>query len=170
MPTTSSSPKRAQRVGYAAGSADLWRLSTLWHVAGGSASAVIAAPNHLGCRGMNTSVRHREWHANAQTKAGPDTASARPPAVPPGLRQWNRGTGRDISQPMTWWRPVPCAHRSAMACLLRGAAIPPRCSLPGPCIPYLIAEERVRGVRPYGSWAQLRVPCQQRYGRRRWHL
>ena len=36
------------------------RLSTLRHVAGGSASAVIAAPDHLGRRGMNPAVRPRD--------------------------------------------------------------------------------------------------------------
>ena len=102
MPTTASPPKRAQPVGYATGSAGLRRLSTLWHVARGSAGAVIATPDHLGHRGMNLAVRHRERHADAETKVGPHTASPRPPDVPPGLRQWNRGTGRDILAPRPW--------------------------------------------------------------------
>ena len=57
-----------------------------------------------------------------------------------------------------------------MRCFLRGAAIPLRCSRPGPCIPYLIAKDRGRGVGPYGSWAQLWVPCRHRCGRRGRHL
>ena len=97
MPTTGSLPKRAQPVGCATGSASLRRLSTLWHAAEGSASAVIAAPDHLGRRGMNPAVRHQERHADTETKAGPDTALPRPPVVPPGLRQWDTSTSRDIS-------------------------------------------------------------------------
>ena len=58
---------------------------------------MIAAPDHLARRGMNPSVRPRERHADAETKAGPDIALPNP-----GLRQWDRGTGRDISPPMTW--------------------------------------------------------------------
>ena len=70
--------------------------------------AVIAAPDHLARRGMNPAKRHRERHTDEETKARPDTTSPRPPAVPLGLRQWNRGTGRDISPPMTWCgTPVP---------------------------------------------------------------
>ena len=99
MPTTGSSPKRAQPVGYAAGSDGLRRWSTLWHVVEGSASAVIATPDHLARRGMNPSVRPRERHADAQTKAGPDTALPKLRVVPLGLRQWDRGIGRDISRP-----------------------------------------------------------------------
>ena len=41
---------------------------------------------------------------------------------------------------------------------------------PGPCISYLIAEDRVRGVGPYGSWAQLRAPSRHHCGRRGRHL
>ena len=35
---------------------------------------MIAAPDHLARRGMNPLVRPRERHADAKTKAGPDTA------------------------------------------------------------------------------------------------
>ena len=93
MPTTGSSPKRVESFDYAAGSAGLRRWSTLWHVAEGSASAVIAAPHHLARRGMKPSMRPRERHVDAETKAGPDTALPKLPAVPLGLRQWDRGTG-----------------------------------------------------------------------------
>ena len=116
MPTTGSLPKRAQPVGYAAGSAGLRRWSTLWHVAEGSASAVIASPHHLARCGMNLTVRHRERHANAETKAGPDTASPRPLAVPPDLRHWNRGTGRDISPPTTWCGRIAANPTCALPC------------------------------------------------------
>ena len=51
---------------------------------------------------MNPSVRPGERHVDAETKAGPDTALPKLPAVPLGVRQWDRGTGRDISPPMTW--------------------------------------------------------------------
>ena len=64
---------------------------------------MIAAPHHLARRGMNPSVRPRERHADAETKAGPDTALPKLPVVPLGLRHWDRGTGRDISPPMTWY-------------------------------------------------------------------
>ena len=47
---------------------------------------MIAAPDHLARRGMNPSVRPREWHADAETKAGPDTALLKLPVVPLGLR------------------------------------------------------------------------------------
>ena len=60
---------------------------------------MIAAPDHLARRGMNPAVRPQEQHADAETKAGPDTASLRLPVVPLDLRRWNRGTGRDISLP-----------------------------------------------------------------------
>ena len=63
---------------------------------------MIAAPNHLVRRSMNPSGRPRERHADAETKARPDTASPKLLAVPLGVRQWNGGTGRDISPPMTW--------------------------------------------------------------------
>ena len=63
---------------------------------------MIAASDHRARRGMNPSVRPREQHADAETKAGPDIALLKLPAVPLGLRQWNRGIGRDISPPMTW--------------------------------------------------------------------
>ena len=62
MPTTGSCPKRVESFGYAAGSAGLRRWSTPWHVAEGSPSAVIAAPDHLAPRGMKPSVRPRERH------------------------------------------------------------------------------------------------------------
>ena len=64
---------------------------------------MIAAPHHLARRGMNPSVTPQEWHADAETKAGPDTALPKLPVVPLGLRYWDRGTGRDISPPMTWY-------------------------------------------------------------------
>ena len=63
---------------------------------------MIATPDHLARRGMRPSVRPRERHVDAETKAGPDTALPKLPAVPLGLRQWDRGTGQDISPPMTW--------------------------------------------------------------------
>ena len=54
---------------------------------------MIAAPDHLARRGMSPSVRPRGRHVDAETKAGLDTALPKVPAVPLGLRQWNRGTG-----------------------------------------------------------------------------
>ena len=54
---------------------------------------MIAAPDHLARRGMNPSVRPRERHADAETKAGLDIASPMLPVVPLGLRQRNKGTG-----------------------------------------------------------------------------
>ena len=123
MPTIGSSPKRAESFGYAAGSAGLRRWSTLQHVAEGSASAVIAAPDHLARRGMNPLVRPRERHADAETKAGPDTALPKLPVVPLGLRYWDRGTGRDISLPMTWYGTTAAGP---MCAPLYGAAL--RCS------------------------------------------
>ena len=52
--------------------------------------------------------------------------------------------------------------------LLRGTAIPQPCSLPA--LYTLLAEDRVRGVRSYSSWAQLCVPCRHRCGGRGRHL
>ena len=63
---------------------------------------MIAAPGPLACRGMKPSVRPREWHVDAETKAGPDTALPKLRVAPLGPRQWDRGTGRDILPPMTW--------------------------------------------------------------------
>ena len=63
---------------------------------------------------MNPAMRHRERRADAKTKAGPDTALAKPPAVPLGLRQWDRGTGRDISPPMTWCGTIATSPTCAL--------------------------------------------------------
>ena len=63
---------------------------------------MIAALDHLARRGMKPSVKPRERHVDAETKAGPDTALPKLRAVPLGPRQWDRGTGRDILPPMTW--------------------------------------------------------------------
>ena len=63
---------------------------------------MIAAPDHLARRGTKPSVRPRERHVDAETKARPDSALPKLRAVPLGPRQWDRGTGRDISPPMTW--------------------------------------------------------------------
>ena len=55
---------------------------------------MIAAPDHLARRGMKPSVRPRERHIDAETKAGLDIALPKLPAVPLGLRQWDIGTSR----------------------------------------------------------------------------
>ena len=53
---------------------------------------MIAAPDHLARRGMNPLVRPRERHADAETKAEPNPALPKLPAMPLGLRVSGSGT------------------------------------------------------------------------------
>ena len=118
---------------------------------------MIAAPDHLAPRGMKSSVGPREPHADEETKARPHAALPMLPAVPLGLRQWNKGSSRDVSPHMSCCGTIAACPMCAplyggMSLERRGQ--PAAMISPGPCIPYLIAD-RVGGVQLYGTWAQL---------------
>ena len=102
---------------------------------------MIAAPDHLARRGMNLAVRALERHADVETKDGLDTASPRLPVVPLGLRQWNRGTGRNISPPMTWCGTTAAGPMCAPLC---GGMPPEGCGHPAamfsPGAPYTLLD------------------------------
>ena len=131
---------------------------------------MIAAPDHLACRGMKPSVRPRERHVDAEPKAGPDTALPKLGVVPLGPRQWDRGTGRDILPPMTWCGTIAAGPMCAQ--LYGGTSLerrghPAAVWLPHPCLlwgpqvggnatsPYILGDPQTKGDKLRNGYLSL---------------
>ena len=143
MPTTGSSPKRVESFGYAAGSASLRRWSTLWHVAEGSASAVIAAPDGAGPLLQPHQMAlgpccccHTEWGRALAFVAAPNRAGP----LLPGRTKWDwacataptpNGAG-PLRCSYTKWGRAP----TAVAAPNRAAPVPLRPHQLGLCLCY----------------------------------